>query len=456
MKSEWKGTLYVASVKTACDEVYPVAVAIMEGNENFDGWRWFLQNLKVALPTLEEPHPRQEVTKKYFTFVCDRQKGLLEALDQTFPNNLTCFCTIHIARNVQLKHGGKRMAKYVFPLAKTFSPAYAEELLGKMSTDTRTYVEAIPRNRWRNTAWLEDITLPPRYGVLSSNMSEAANAMFEKARDGSWLNSINVILTTMVERIANLRQVHERKSGVVEKVLGILRKRWDYAAQYKVIPVQQQNQYNFSVFHKQHQREEGMMGAGAGSNPDSCRCALLDLELNRCDCGEWQEYGVPCVHAVAYYKAHEGISFEEVLAKVDRRYTYEMEKELLQENLLPVCIDRIFPDGISQPPDEEALLSSKSPGRPTKKRLRKRSRWADEPTKSPITCARCGKKGHNKRTCLIREKLEEQQQLEEEKEDKTKDNDNDRKQAEKTRTSSSRERKRRRNNVDTIQEVDLS
>jgi hypothetical protein len=96
---------------------------------------------------------------------------------------------------------------------------------------------------------------------------------------------------------------------------------------------QERNQHVFSVFHNQHQREEGMMGAG-GSNPDSCRCTVLNLELNRCDCGEWQEYGIPCVHAVAYFKAHEGMSFEQVVAKVDGRYTYEMEKELLQENLI--------------------------------------------------------------------------------------------------------------------------
>jgi hypothetical protein len=180
LKSEWKGTLYVASVKTACDEIYPVAVAIMEQNENFDGWRWFLENLREALPTLVTQHPRPEVTKKYFTFVCDRQKGLLQALEQIFPDNLSCFCAVHIARNVQMKHGGKKMAKYIFPLASTFSPAFAEELLAKMPVETRTYVEGIPRNRWRNTAWLQDLTLPARYGVLSSNMSEAANGECHK------------------------------------------------------------------------------------------------------------------------------------------------------------------------------------------------------------------------------------------------------------------------------------
>jgi hypothetical protein len=446
LKSEWKGTLYVASVKTACDEIYPVAVAIMEQNENFDGWRWFLENLKVALPTLVAPHPRGEVTKKYFTFVCDRQKGLLEALERIFPDNLSCFCAIHIARNVQLKHGGKKMAKYIFPLASTFSPAFAGELLAKMSMETRTYVEGIPRNRWRNTAWLEDTTLPPRYGVLSSNMSEAANAMFEKARDGSWLNSIDVILTTMVERIAKLRQTHEGKSGVVEKVLGILQKHWEYTAQYTVIHQVDENQEVFSVFHKQHHREGGVMGVG---NSESCQCTNLDLELRRCDCGEWQEHGIPCVHAVAFFKDHERLSYEQVLAKVDWQYTYETEKELLKKNIVPVCIDRIFPDGCTQPPDD-ALLT-RSPGRPAKKRLRSRSRWANEPSKSPITCARCGKRGHNVRTCLIREKMEGGEEEDEQEEDAETQENN--KKEKKKRTTSRGGRKHRK--VETLKEVDL-
>jgi hypothetical protein len=344
------------------------------------------------------------------------------------------------------------MAKYVVPLASTFSPAVAEELLAHMSTETRTYVEAIPRNRWRNTAWLEDKTLPPRYGVLSSNMSEAANAMFEKARDGSWLNSINVILTTMVERIAKLRDKHEGKSGVVDKVVAILRKRWEYTAQYNVIQVQQENNKEvFTVFHKQHQQEEGMIGT---ENSDSCRSSNLDLELRRCDCGEWQEHGVPCVHAVVYFKEHVRMSFEDVLSKVDSQYTYETERELLQKNLVPVCIDRIFPDGISQPPDN-ALLT-KSPGRPTKKRMRSRSRWANEPSKSPITCARCGKRGHNVRTCLTRETFLQDKEKEEreDEEEKTQDNNNDKKEKKTKRFTIGRTKRRR--NVETIKEVDFS
>jgi hypothetical protein len=37
LKSEWKGTLYFATTKTACDDLYPVAFAIINANENEEG-----------------------------------------------------------------------------------------------------------------------------------------------------------------------------------------------------------------------------------------------------------------------------------------------------------------------------------------------------------------------------------------------------------------------------------
>ena len=49
LKSKWKGTLYTASVKTGSDEIYPVAIGIMNGNENEAGWTWFLRLLESAI-----------------------------------------------------------------------------------------------------------------------------------------------------------------------------------------------------------------------------------------------------------------------------------------------------------------------------------------------------------------------------------------------------------------------
>ena len=58
LKSEWLGTLYVASVKTTCDEIYPVAAAITKENECEATWTWFLELLHSAVELLVVTNPR--------------------------------------------------------------------------------------------------------------------------------------------------------------------------------------------------------------------------------------------------------------------------------------------------------------------------------------------------------------------------------------------------------------
>lgn len=87
LKSRWKGTLYLASVKTPCDEIVPVAMAITKDNENEDGWTWFLQNLLSACEFMVVDHPKASVDYKYYMFISDRSKGLINALAQVFPSN---------------------------------------------------------------------------------------------------------------------------------------------------------------------------------------------------------------------------------------------------------------------------------------------------------------------------------------------------------------------------------
>jgi hypothetical protein len=83
-------------------------------------------------------------------------------------------------------------------------------------------------------------------------------------------------------------------------------------------------------------------------------------------------------------------------------YTYDYERSMLQNNILPVCMDMIHHDGTTLPP---GVSHKKIAGRPKMKRIRKRSRYAHEPEKSSKKCSRCRKPGHNINTCLAREAL---------------------------------------------------
>jgi MULE transposase domain/SWIM zinc finger len=395
LKSVWKGTLYIASTKTACDEIYPVAFAIARGNENMIGWKWFLELLGSSIRTLSMDHPKPGITKKYFSFISDRQKGLTEALAMVFPENHSCSCAIHIARNVE-RQFGKSVSKYVPLLAKTYSDRESEELLmkiGQKSQTGRRYLESIRKDHWRNIAWLENPTLPPRYGVRTSNTSESANSMFESSRDGTWLHTVETMLSKMVLRIISLREKHKGKSGVVDKMASKVRNQWESCLGCKVANLRE-NGRMVTIFRQKRTTTE---------DPVSYNIDLVD---KTCDCGEWQEHGVPCIHAIAYFRMHQNMSLQHILDEhVDRHYTYEHERLLLKNNITPVCIERVSRDAGTLPPTS---LNTRSTGRPKKVRLRKRSRWAHEPDKSNISCKRCHQRGHNVRTCLVREALARQ------------------------------------------------
>jgi transposase-like protein len=92
-------------------------------------------------------HPKHGVQYKLFTFTSDRQKGLIQALKEAFPDNHATFCAIHIARNVE-RSMGKKDSKYVVHLTRKISPMLFQELMTKLTAAARLYLEAIPSSQW--------------------------------------------------------------------------------------------------------------------------------------------------------------------------------------------------------------------------------------------------------------------------------------------------------------------
>jgi len=386
------GTLYIASVTSACNDIFPVAIALMVENENKDGWLWFLNNLKSGIPVLDEDHPKEGVAYKLFTFMSDRQKGLIEAVKEVFPLNHHCFCAVHIARNVETKFGLPK-ARFIVPLAKTFSSTYAEELLRAMGRHVAEYVQGIEDPQWRSRAWLNDESLPPRYGIVTSNVAESANSMFEQARDVPWKSCVHMILSKMVERIADLSEKYSEKHGVVPDVVDALKVGWADCAGMKVVGINEGGD-TYTVF-------EPARGAFAvettGYN--------MNVIMRACDCGMWQEHQFPCVHAIAFFKKIQNYSFEQLLLEVCKEYTFEHDRQLFKRNFLTVCMDKVEADKTILAP----VFKKRKAGRPRKKRMKKRSRFTSNvaavglaPSKTP-RCRRCGLAGHNARTCIARQ-----------------------------------------------------
>jgi hypothetical protein len=122
LSSKAKGTMYIAMVKTALNEIYTVAFSIEHTNKCYDGWNSLLSHVKNACSLLKMKHPMDAHSSYgYFTFVSDRDKGLVQALKENYPSNHTTQFIIHIQHNVTTKYKGPEIQSDVYKIAKTFS-----------------------------------------------------------------------------------------------------------------------------------------------------------------------------------------------------------------------------------------------------------------------------------------------------------------------------------------------
>jgi hypothetical protein len=128
------------------------------------------------------------------------------------------------------------------------------------------------------------------------------------------------------------------KTGVVENIAGLVNKRWQNCAGYKVIQVQEDG----SIF--------TVVRPGRSASEEDI-CFNVDVLNKSCDCGVWQDHGVPCIHAIAYYRLHKRLLLQQVLSEqIPSLYTYEYERSMLKINCVPVCMDMIHHDGTTLPP----------------------------------------------------------------------------------------------------------
>ena len=110
----------------------------------------------------------------------------------------------------------------------------------------------------------------------------------------SWLHSMDTILFTMMKRIATLREKHKDKEGIVHGVKGLLHDRWERVLGYEVFQLTATSD-EFTIVRKR---------TGAS---ESFTQYTINVALRVCECGEWQEYGFPCVDVLAYLRLHRGL-----------------------------------------------------------------------------------------------------------------------------------------------------
>ncbi|KAK4382856.1 hypothetical protein Sango_2831300 [Sesamum angolense] len=103
---------FVAVGRDGNDSMWPIALAVVPV-ENREMWTWFLTELLKDLGGTEQSYR--------WTFISDRQKGLLDAVKQLAPHSEHRFCLRHKYENFKQKFKSPALKELFWKAASTAS-----------------------------------------------------------------------------------------------------------------------------------------------------------------------------------------------------------------------------------------------------------------------------------------------------------------------------------------------
>ncbi|GJV79295.1 hypothetical protein Tco_1515165, partial [Tanacetum coccineum] len=141
MKGNYPGQLLTAVSVDANNGIYHVAYGIVE-SESKESWTWFLSCLGEDLDMQANSN---------FTFITDRQKGLLPALKDLFPAAEHRYCVRHIHDNMNLIFKGGQYKELLWKCVIATTKVHFERAIDEFKGYNRLaheWLRKIPPKHW--------------------------------------------------------------------------------------------------------------------------------------------------------------------------------------------------------------------------------------------------------------------------------------------------------------------
>ena len=211
------------------------------------------------------------------TVISDRCKGLSDAVAETLPMAAHSFCAFHIHQNV-VQRFGKAAAAHVWNIANASTErefATAVEALGNVSPGARDYLAGIPRDQW-----VRAFFPLPRFGHVTSNIAESANAWLLECRKRHPMRLFVKAIQKINVRFAERREKYANgnETDIVDDVFATIVTNTEAGRRLDVISASD------DVFDVQ-------------SRPGSNASRTVNLLTMECSCKLFQDLGYPCPHA---------------------------------------------------------------------------------------------------------------------------------------------------------------
>ncbi|XP_043699896.1 uncharacterized protein LOC122650557 [Telopea speciosissima] len=123
LKGKYGGVFLAAISLDGNNGLFPIAFGIVEA-ERKDSWMWFLDCLSIALQTETNFIP-------HLTFMSDKQKGLIDSIQQQFPRCNQRHCCRHLYANFRGVYPGAMLRTTFWTATKASTVANFQKTMGE-------------------------------------------------------------------------------------------------------------------------------------------------------------------------------------------------------------------------------------------------------------------------------------------------------------------------------------
>ncbi|KAL0295553.1 UNVERIFIED_CONTAM: hypothetical protein Sangu_3195400, partial [Sesamum angustifolium] len=211
LKTCYGGQLLVAVGRDGNDNMFPIAMAVVQV-ENRENWTWFLGELLDDIGGLGT---------SMWSFISDRQKGLIEALKDLVPDSEHRFCLRHMYENFKMKFKSQELKEFFWKAASTANKSDFERYMQKINElDPKKKVDVETASEWLRKINLEHwarafFPLQSKCDILVNNICESFNNYILDARDKPIITMLEWIRTKLMTRLQQKREGMEKYAGNV-------------------------------------------------------------------------------------------------------------------------------------------------------------------------------------------------------------------------------------------------
>ncbi|XP_048491353.1 uncharacterized protein LOC125492686 [Beta vulgaris subsp. vulgaris] len=331
LKTFLGGQLLSAVGRDINDQMYPIAWAVVEG-ENNSSWEWFFKHLQACLALGDGTE---------YSVVSDEHQAILNVVATVLSKAEHRHCARHIYAHWNKNYKGDEFKKLFWNISFSYNMAdYNENMAELEKVNEATAIGFRSYNpKVFSRAFMKPDT---KSDSITNNIAETFNGYIINA-------SIKHLIHMLEDTRAQLMQRLVQKRVEMEKCTTVLCHRIQ-----KKLEKEKETAANCNVLHSSTTLFQ------INHNLDSL---TVDLEKKSCTCRKWNMTGIPCCHAIS------AIFFSHMQAEdfVDACYKKDTWAKAYACSILPLEGERHWPRvevHLDPPPIKIG------PGRPRKNRIK--------------------------------------------------------------------------------------